>query len=95
MPKIVVKYVATFWKLTGKRKEEEEITEGFTIADLINMLLRRYGPEFEHAILDETGELKTNVFLLLNGELIRTLEDSRRILKDGDAVMFSPPIGGG
>ena len=81
-------------KLIGK-KTEINLPAG-TVADLIAFLVKRHGREMQKALLDNDGGLDLTIQVMLNEEGILNRDQySKRVLKDGDKVIFMILVGGG
>jgi molybdopterin synthase sulfur carrier subunit len=95
MVMVRVRGFAVFGDILGS--EELEISTGAeTIAELIAYLGRRIGKELEDALLDrDTGEIQRGNKVLVNGRDVEFLQGLATRLRDGDRVVFFPPVGGG
>lgn len=79
---IRMRYFAALREITGLREEILNIPEGTTAANARGLLLERY-PRLEHAL--------ARAVCAVNQQYI-TPETA---LKEGDEVVFIPPVGGG
>ncbi|MEL9990836.1 MAG: ubiquitin-like small modifier protein 1 [Thermoproteus sp.] len=91
---IKVRYLATLYDLIGTMKEAVEVPDGATVLDLIKVLDERHGGRLSREILDG-DRLKDEYNVLVNGRAIDYLAGMATRLKDGDEVVFMPPVGGG
>ena len=89
MPQITVKYLMVFSQVTGKKEETLALDEGATISDLQKVLYNRYGRKFKKLI--EKDFENRSVLFVVNGES----KDALTVLKEGDEVLISYPVGGG
>jgi len=81
-------------KLIGK-KTEIDFPAG-TVSDLVAFLAKRHGREMQKALLDNDGKLDLTIQVMLNEEGILNRDQySKRVLKDGDKVIFMILVGGG
>lgn len=81
-------------KLIGKKAEFD--LPGKTVSDLIDYLVKRHGQQMRKALLDASDELDLTIQVMLNEEGILAREQySKRVLKDGDRVIFMILVGGG
>ena len=95
MPKIIVKALGTFVDRFGFKKKEVNLSEE-TIAQLLGELSKQI-PEFSQHIFEDDQEDKVKGFvkILINGRGIEHLGNLQAILREGDTIAISPPIGGG
>lgn len=54
-----------------------------------------YGEKLSTYIFDDSGEVRRNVTLLVNGESVESLQLQSILLNDGDNMAMFPPVGGG
>jgi len=86
--KLVVKYLGTFSRLTGRREEVLELEIGATVEDLQRMLVLKYGRELKKKLEDESTQ---PVLFVVAGRAAAP----DRVLSDGDEVIVTYPAGGG
>ncbi len=80
----------------NKREEEVEVEEHSTMADLLNMLVKRYGEPFEKAVYEsKSADVKPNYIITVNGYLLNQLKGIETKLKNGDRVAILPIVSGG
>ena len=81
-------------KLIGKKTEID--LPGMTVADLVACLVKRHGRQMQKALLDNDGKLDLTIQVMLNEEGILARDQySKRVLKNGDKVIFMILVGGG
>ena len=75
------------YKTFNNQKEIDLEFSGTTLADMVTVLVTRYGVPVKKALLNESGELDAEVRVTLNDNY---LSDNRMAatLNDGDAVAF-------
>lgn len=83
---------ANFREITKRREIIEKIEENCTVASVLENLAGRYGKDFNEIIDPKTGQISTEVLVMLNGRVIRAT-DTR--LKDKDVFIITLPLGGG
>jgi len=95
MPRITVRGYATFGDILGSR-DLDVSTDAETVSQLIDFLTERFSSNFREALLDSaTGDVMKGNKILVNGRDIDFLQGLATRLKDGDRVVFFPPVGGG
>lgn len=92
--KIKAKFFLTFKELFNEDKAEIELKEGSNLHDLLDLLCgtdktRRDG------IFEQSGELRSTVNILKNGQHIGFLGGLQTVLKDEDSIAIFPPMAGG
>jgi sulfur carrier protein ThiS len=78
------------------KKADVQIEDGASLADLVQLLVGRFGPKARQVLLDAEGQLDLTIQVMLNEDGFVAREDlSKRELKDGDRVRFMLLVGGG
>lgn len=72
-----------------------EVPEAENVAELLATLSARYGAAFDRWVIDEEGNLRPDIIVLVNGRNVRFLDGMRTPLKDRDEVAIFPPVAGG
>jgi len=76
----------------------KELTIGFegeTVSDLVEYLVKRFGPKAKRALHDEKGELDLMIQILLNEKEWITRDRLDITLKEGDTLAFMFLAAGG
>lgn len=82
--------------LVGSREVEISVEENSTVQDVLILLSKKRGKILEDRIFDpETGKLKPDIRLLLNGQNIALLDGAKTEVKNRDVISILPPAGGG
>lgn len=71
------------------------IQSGASLADLIQLLARRSGPDFRRALLDRHGNLQGGLELILNHQHVSARRMSEIILQEDGDLVIMPLVGGG
>lgn len=88
--KVTVKFLVSLGLGIDNSEIEVEVTEGATVADLINKLEQKYPSEnIKEILLDHQGRLK--VALMVNQKAAKL----NSVLSDGDKVVFLTVVTGG
>ena len=82
-------------EIAGKKVLRVSLTPKSSVRDLIDVLLERYGGDFERYIYDGEKRSRSYLSYMLNGININSLEKFDTALKDGDVFSLLPPVGGG
>ncbi len=90
---IHVIYFAEFKAITGREREEFNLTE-FTLEGLFNILFEKY--KLRNLIWDEKNQKIHNlVSVIINNQAIHEKNPSSINLNDNDTVAFLLPVSGG
>jgi hypothetical protein len=86
----VVGLNALYEALRGNEKIEVEFP-GKTMRELIDALVGEFGTDVKRALLNENGDFKAGIRVLLNGVIYPVETIMRAILKGGDTLIFKAP----
>lgn len=90
---VKVKLFANFREIAGER---EISISGKTAEEVLENLIEEYNGLKEEIFTDyQTGKLKDNVNILVNGREIQFLNRLETRVEDGDTVAIFPPVAGG
>ena len=80
--------LATLYAALKKNKRVEVEFLGNTLGELIDAMVKQYGGSVKKALLDDKGDLDTEIRILLNGSTY--LDGSRKeiSLNEGDTLSF-------
>lgn len=92
MPKASVSYIGSISHITHRRKEEVKFNSKFTVQDLLDSLIRKYGMRLRRVLYPKAGRFNENMVVLLNGKYIESLATS---VENGDMVVICPVVSGG
>ena len=86
----VVGLATVYEALRGNEKIEVEF-HGKTVRELIDALVEEFGTDVRKALLNEKGDFKIGIRILLNGVIYPVETIMRAILKAGDTLIFKAP----
>lgn len=92
MQTIEVKFLTRFIDITGEKTTQIEAED---ISKLIEALCEKYDETFRDVLLDEDGNVRDYLKVMVNGEDIRDLDGLETKLNDGDEVVMFQTIAGG
>lgn len=93
--KINVKFLASIREIAGAHEIRLELNSGDTVKDLLEFLESLFGVEFKEAAGKPFEDENPKIRFLVNGRDIDFLKGPGTELKEGDLVVFIPPVGGG
>ncbi len=93
--RVEVKYYAMIREATGRRVETLEVPEGFSVDDLLGLLVGIYKEGLSNFIYDEEKKVRDFLSFMLNGFNVYSLKGLSTALQDGDVFAILPPVGGG
>ena len=81
-----------FKEIAGRKEIFQDIQSETTLGEVLNMLARRYGKDFEETVDKKAGQIDINTLVMINGQNTR---DINLKLKDNDWIIITVPVGGG
>lgn len=90
--RVKIRFYAMFKEIVGEKEIIQDIDPEATLGDLLNMLAKKYGGDFEETVDEKTGQVDVNTLVMLNGQSVR---DTNIRLKNNDLVVVTVPVGGG
>lgn len=90
---IKIKYLARFKDITGEKGLE--IDYDGEISGLIDVLVEKYGDEFQKALFNKDKEFRDYMKILINGEDIRNIKGLNSPIGKEDEIVIFQTIAGG
>jgi sulfur-carrier protein len=90
---IEIKFLTRFTDITGEKIIQ--IDDMPNILTLTEFLCKKYDDKFKEVLLDENGNIRDYLKIMLNGEDIRDINGINTSLKDGDQIVMFQTIAGG
>ncbi|MFW9845028.1 MAG: ubiquitin-like small modifier protein 1 [Candidatus Thorarchaeota archaeon] len=91
---ISVRFYGHLGDLIGKKsKIEFDLKDNATFSCLLDELLK--DPKIKLHLLDESGELKSDITFMKNGREIKFLQGLETVLESGDEISIFPLVAGG
>ena len=92
---VEVLYFAEFKDITGKEKEEFELSNN-QLKSLIELLLNRYKLPLRNLLWDEkTQNISSLISVIINNQAVIQKNPLLTEIKDGDIIAFLLPVSGG
>lgn len=96
MIKVTVRMYGIFKQYGNKKEYRFEFRDGSTFEDLVLEMADLLGESFKKEVYEEIGENKNlHKLVFINNQNLFMTGGMERILKDGDHIMFLPPMAGG
>jgi len=95
MAKVRIKSFTVIRDVLGAEVVEVEVSSPETVKGVFDELLRRYGAPLKDKLCDSASEGLTAFPLRLNDEILSSVLDQDRPVKDGDEIAIIFPVGGG
>jgi molybdopterin synthase sulfur carrier subunit len=92
---VTVRYFTLLRNLTGKREEQLSAKEDCTIEDILGLLSKKYGSEFEEYVHSGRERRGLRVLFFLDGRNIEGLDGLKTKLRAGSVLALMPPVAGG
>jgi molybdopterin converting factor small subunit len=90
-----VKFVGSFRGVSGKSKIVFKLPKPVSLRILVAKVVERL-PKLKSALIDPmSGEPRSNMLVLVNGQEIGVLSGTETKVNDGDEVVFVPVMHGG
>jgi hypothetical protein len=82
------KGIPILYKALNKKWEIDFEFPGMTLHELMDSLVRKYGPPMKAAILDKNGNIDMEIRVVLNTTSYLTDDRMTTVLADGDSLVF-------
>jgi MoaD family protein len=95
---VKIRFFTSLREIVGKREETLNFPGGekVTVDAALRALSKKYGTPFaEYVYNAQTGQPKSFLQFLINGNSTSTLGGLETELKSGDVLAILPPVGGG
>jgi len=92
---IKITFLSLIADITKIKELNLSIHENSTIKEILEVLINKFGKNFEKAILDSPDALSKYIILGLNGKDIRTLKNLDTLVSHQDEILLLPAIAGG
>jgi molybdopterin synthase sulfur carrier subunit len=89
-----VKIFATLRQFVGAKEVDVDVETGDTVRQVLERLTAKY-PALGERILDEGGNVRSSVNVLVNGRSVTFLEGLNTVTQEGDVIALFPSVGGG
>ena len=89
---IKIRFLAIFKDVAGEKEITQTIRQETTLGDVLTLLAKKYGKDFQETIDKKTHQVDVNTLVMLNGKNTRDINIK---LKDNDLIIMTVPLGGG
>jgi len=92
---VTVRFIGSFCNLSGRKIANVRLKRSCSMEDLVKVIVSDF-PDMGSALVDsESGRLKSNVIMLVNGKDLSALSGFGTNIKNGDEVVLVPIVHGG
>lgn len=92
---ITVHYLSVIRDITGIREETLNVKAGITIEELLQLLVKKYGAEFNRMIRSGRDIRGLQIIYFINGQNIKSLEGFQTQIDSKSELVLIPPVAGG
>ena len=92
--KLRVQYTAQLRAAVGRAEEVVELSDGGSLAELLNQLADSHGTARTH-LVTEIGQVRPSLLIVVNDSAVSAREAAKTVLHSDDIVTLLPPIAGG
>ncbi|MFW9808764.1 MAG: MoaD/ThiS family protein [Candidatus Thorarchaeota archaeon] len=92
--RVLFKSFGPIRRLLGMKVIEVEVSEGSTVREVVDIVVKQKGAELEKLIMDK-NRINGNLIVLLNRKDVETLGGVDIVVSDGDEVAILPHVQGG
>lgn len=89
-----VRFFAAYRELANTKETGIELRSPATLEGVLDALFSQY-PRLKQELLDDRGELRDYVAVLVNGRNVRDLMRGATPVREGDEIALFPPVAGG
>ena len=93
---IVIKFLGTFQRLSGKKSINLTFEDPLTVKEVIKRLTEIFPSKFKDALLDaHLNFMQPNALVIINGKEISALKGIETEVQDSSEIVFVPMVHGG
>lgn len=93
LARVTVRFFTALRSIAG---EDEAQIEAGDVQEALEVLVKKYGPEFRESLFDPEGKIDLRFYrIFLNKQVLTPEEGLQKPLHDGDLVQIFPPVVGG
>jgi MoaD family protein len=92
---VTIRYLSVVREITGTREEVIEVQNGATIADILEILSKKYGKPFQRMIRSGRDIRGLQIVYFMDGKNISTLKGFETAVHNASELVIIPPVAGG
>ena len=92
---VTIRYLSVIREITGTREEVIEVQNGATVADILELLSKKYGKSFQRMIRSGRDIRGLQIVYFMDGKNINTLQGFETAVSDASELVIIPPVAGG
>jgi len=90
---VKIKFLARIKDITGDKYLDIDYNGELT--GLINLLVNKYGDTFKESLLNQDGQFRDYIKILINGEDVHQMDGLKSPIKEDDEIVIFQTIAGG
>ena len=92
---VTIRYLSVVREITGTREEVIEVQNGATVADILEILSKKYGKPFQRMIRSGRDIRGLQIVFFINGKNISRLKGFETTVYNASELVIIPPVAGG
>jgi MoaD family protein len=92
---VTIRYLSVIREITGTREEVIEVQNGATVADILEILSKKYGKSFQRMIRSGRDIRGLQIVYFIDGKNIGTLKGFDTAVHNASELVIIPPVAGG
>lgn len=92
---VTIRYLSVVREITGTREEVIEFQNEATVADILELLSKKYGKPFQRMIRSGRDIRGLQIVYFIDGKNIGTLKGFETTVHNASELVIIPPVAGG
>jgi MoaD family protein len=92
---VTIRYLSVVREITSTREEVIEVQNDATVADILELLSKKYGKPFQRMIRSGRDIRGLQIIYFIDGKNISTLKGFETAVNNASELVIIPPVAGG
>jgi MoaD family protein len=92
---VTIRYLSVVREITGTREEVIEVQNDAIVADILGILSKKYGKQFQRMIRSGRDIRGLQIVYFIDGKNISTLKGFETVVQNASELVIIPPVAGG